>query len=149
MRVFFVSVAISLVFNDLFWYVDMFILYTIRFFLTIKIQSIIILHAIINTNQQVSRHNPSDSSITSHRSIQSTNFRIFMTPYNMTIYSPSGEFIHSSDTIDLPFKTTVWWVHILLIPIFQPTFATSIPYTIRYLLQSYNIAICTPHQARP
>ena len=62
-------------------------------------------------------------------------------------------------------KNTVWHVHMLLIPIRRPTFttllipirrptfttlicrltfATSIPYTIRYLLQSYNLAICIP-----
>ena len=62
-------------------------------------------------------------------------------------------------------KSNVWRVHTLLIPIHFPTFttllipifcptlmtlirrltfATSIPYTIRYLLQSYNLAICIP-----
>ena len=39
--------------------------------------------------------------------------------------------------------------HTLMIPIRRPIFAASIPYTIRYLLQSYNIDICVPCQAIP
>ena len=73
-----------------------------------------------------------------------TDFRIFMTPYDTLLHSPSGQLIHSSDKLAMRFKTTVWRVHNLLIPIRHPNFATSIPYNIQYLQQSYNLAICIP-----
>ena len=61
-----------------------------------------------------------------------------MTPYDTLLHSASGEIIHSSDMIALQFKTTVWQVHTLLIPICCSNLATLIPYTIWYLLQSYS-----------
>ena len=42
-----------------------------------------------------------------------TDFRIFMTPYNTLLHSPSVELINSRDTLTLKFKTIVWQVHTL------------------------------------
>ena len=42
-----------------------------------------------------------------------TNFRIFITPYDTLLHSPSGKLIHSSNTLALQFKTTVWRVRTL------------------------------------
>ena len=61
-----------------------------------------------------------------------------MTPYNTLLNYPSGEIIHSSDTLALQIKMAVSRVHTLPIQVRRPTFAASIPYTIQYLLQSYS-----------
>ena len=92
-------------------------------------------------------------SLPSCQSMQSddspTDFWIFTTPYNTLLHLPSGELVYYSNTLSLQFKTTVWQVHTLLVPIGRPSFATLIPYTIRYLLQSYDLAFWIPHRARP
>ena len=151
MRTFGVVVAILLVFMFPPWHVDMFILHPILIFSNNwKYDRLYFLMQLsIQTDKEITtihKIRPFTISLPSHQYIQSyysSNILWnFMTPYNTLLHSPLGKFKHSSNTIALPFKMTVWWFHTLLIPICRLTFATLVPYTIQYLLQSYNLAIC-------
>ena len=132
MRIFGFSVVILLGIYGLLWNVDMFILHPIRIFPNdqkydlLELLTLPIFPFVLSLNycQSIQYDN------------YPTDFRIFTNPYHTLLHSPLGEFINSSDTLALPFKTTVWWFHTLLILVFHQNFLTSIPYTIQYLLQS-------------
>ena len=132
------------------WHVDMFILHPILIFSNDWKQHRLyfLIQLSIHTDKEITTIlsiHPFTIFLTSCQSIQSyyspTNLRIFMTPYNTLLNSLLGDFIHYSKKIALKYKVTVWWFHMLLIPICCPTFATLVTYTIQYILQSYNIAI--------
>ena len=145
MRTFGVIVATLLVYFVFPWHIDMFILHPILIFSNDwKYDRLYFLIQLsIQTDKEITTIlliHPFPISLPYRQSIKyyysPTNLWIFVTPYNTLLHSPLGEFIHSSNTIDLPFKMTVWWFHTLLIPICRPTFATLVSYTIQYLLQS-------------